>query len=525
MGRKNKTRLVPEQDRRILGGICICQLTVVLSIVSLVYLTVAVYLPSHRAFNSGLDPIPFTCKTVYRNMPASSCTWASCGEWCLTKTSGLCPQIYVMVRRNGSALRLEGCRSGGSVSCPPADSASLRRVNCNVDEACGAISGVFNCSLGHCANMSEIYLCPNATGDGPTIDSDKDNMKLNGFFDCYKSRCTKIKRMFSCDRYCPRVTTQGVNVLLMHGDTVHTAWCKRAYATSTDEGEEQDEAKVWEPQDGILMANCQNVARTEAAGGSTEASTSTAGYSGPFSTITGTDCVNGTLLTQDMLPKPSVNFTTLWAAYEASQDSPVDPEGSRVPTEKRLVINPYTKLFINLEGCVNTLRGECLQFLDTHGRDGRNQTARSRYPCYYRTIPPEERIGWHRRPSSNVTTTEEATTVQPTAASSPVTQGRVTPAPTTTPSTPQATDTHYAYARFDLAQTKKELVIAAAVPSALFIVSAVALLACTRGVRVGDDTKMRCTLCGTGSAASPAHEPEEEGGAEARTTAGGRRQQ
>ncbi|XP_046398359.1 uncharacterized protein LOC124165110 [Ischnura elegans] len=523
MGRKNKARLVPEQDRRILGGICICQLTVVLSIVSLVYLTVAVYLPSHRAFISGLDPVPFTCKTIYTGLPASSCSWASCGEWCLTKTSGLCPQINVMVRRNGSTLRLEGCRTESRVSCPPANPAALRRINCNVDEACGAISGVFNCSLGHCANMSEIYQCHNATGDGPTIDSDKDNMKLNGFFECHKSRCTKIRRPFSCDRYCPRVTTQGVNVMIMHGDTVHTAWCKRAFATSTDEGEEDDEAKVWEPQDGVLMANCQTVMRSE--GGSTEASTSTAGYSTGGTTITGTDCVNGTLIPPDKLPKPSVNFTTLWAAYDASLDNPVDPEGARVPSENFLVINPYIRLYINLEGCVNTLRGECLQFLDTHGRDGRNQTAASRYPCFYRTITPEERIGWRRRPKNNVTTTEESTTLGVTSASPPTSTVRTTPAAPTTPATLASSDGKYAYARFDLAQTQKELVIAAAVPSALFVVSAVALLACTRGVRVGDDAKMRCTLCRTGSGSSPVHEPEEEGAGAGRRGAAGRRQQ
>ena len=46
MGRKDKPRLIPEQDKRICGSICVCQLTVVLSCVAIVYLSVAVYSPS-----------------------------------------------------------------------------------------------------------------------------------------------------------------------------------------------------------------------------------------------------------------------------------------------------------------------------------------------------------------------------------------------------------------------------------------------------------------------------------------------
>lgn len=48
MGRKFKPRLIPEQDKRICGSICFCQLTIVLSCVSIVYLSVAIYLPSYK---------------------------------------------------------------------------------------------------------------------------------------------------------------------------------------------------------------------------------------------------------------------------------------------------------------------------------------------------------------------------------------------------------------------------------------------------------------------------------------------
>ena len=38
---------------------------------------------------------------------------------------------------------------------------------------------------------------------------------------------------------------------------------------------------------------------------------------------------------------------------------------------------------IILEGCVNTLQEECTHFYENHGHDGRNNSANSRYPCYY----------------------------------------------------------------------------------------------------------------------------------------------
>ncbi len=40
-------------------------------------------------------------------------------------------------------------------------------------------------------------------------------------------------------------------------------------------------------------------------------------------------------------------------------------------------------LFINHEGCVNTLQEECRQFYAELGQDGRNQSFPARFPCYY----------------------------------------------------------------------------------------------------------------------------------------------
>jgi len=68
---------------------------------------------------------------------------------------------------------------------------------------------------GHCKNMSEFFLCHHKA-DGLTVNSQKDNTKLNGFFECHGVHCTKIKKPFSCDRYCSKITTTNVNTLIMH---------------------------------------------------------------------------------------------------------------------------------------------------------------------------------------------------------------------------------------------------------------------------------------------------------------------
>jgi hypothetical protein len=54
-----------------------------------------------------------------------------------------------------------------------------------------------------------------------------------------------------------------------------------------------------------------------------------------------------------------------------------------MPFEDDIMIFNTSKLLINHEGCVNTLSSECNEFYERHGRDGRNSTSPSRFPCYY----------------------------------------------------------------------------------------------------------------------------------------------
>ncbi|KAH8329606.1 hypothetical protein KR074_000223 [Drosophila pseudoananassae] len=450
--RKDKPRLIPEQDKRICRAICLCQLTMVLSCVSIVYLSVAIYSPSlkwvsllhegyfinihfspFRAFKSGFELDPVMCQTVDRQMP-NNCPWASCGEWCLTRTSGFCPQIHSIVRRNGTDIQLNNCTRITNTSCAMIDLSRLNKFNCNNGTACNNIRGVFNCSNGksrHCKNMSEFFLCHHKA-DGHVINSQKDNTKLNGFFECHGVHCTKIKKPFSCDRYCSKITTANVNTLIMHEDNVIAADCESAVAFNQARGSEHgvriEPTEFWKEEDGNLLTNCATVTRES------------------DNRITATDCLNGTLLEHDTLPAPFMNFTQFWAIYENSTRS-VDPEQRYLPNQANLTIYNWKKLYINLEGCVNTLRGECKDFVARYGNDGDNNTAQSRYQCYYNK-------------DSNV---------------------------------------EFVVARYDLDKVYRELLVSLIVPIVLFVVSSISLCIITKSVKVGDDAKMRCVCAGEDS--------------------------
>ncbi|XP_018320601.1 uncharacterized protein LOC108733789 isoform X2 [Agrilus planipennis] len=372
MGRRNKNnqpRLIPAQDKRICGSICFCQLVVVISCVSFIYLTVAIYIPAYRAFHSDLELTPVMCQTINTSM-LNNCSWASCGEWCLTKTSGFCPQIHVTTRQNGTIVQLQNCDKTTEFSCPNVKTQSLKKYNCNNGSECNSLTGFFNCSLGHCEYWSSAYHC-HYNADGAVIDSDKDNTKLNGFFECKNSRCTKVRREFSCDRYCSRINTISGNIYISVDDSVHVAKCQKLIAFTAANGNEEgsvvEPTLVWSyhPKD-IIMMSCNSIEK----------------YGDSLNL---TDCINGTMFIWDDIPKPSINFSTFWKLQDNYRQL-LDAPQQFLPLQSTLMIYPTSHLYINLEGCVNTLKGECREFLRTHGRDGRNRTAPSRFPCYYNKV-------------------------------------------------------------------------------------------------------------------------------------------
>ncbi|XP_055373175.1 uncharacterized protein LOC129606714 [Condylostylus longicornis] len=360
MGKKKKIPvedlIIPPQDQRICGTICVCQMTLVLSSVALVYLTVAIYMPSTRAFQSGIDENPVMCTTT-RNARPDSADWCSCGEWCLSKTSGGgCNQIYVNLRNNGTNLTFQNCTNSANKTCYGIDQDRADKARCIMDE-CKNLTGTFNCTEGQCLNITDAFECIfHNTGESLKCSGRRGKitcMDIKGLFSCNRGTCKKIRTPYNCDRRCVDIPTRNKNIVILSGDKVYLSQCQNAINTETQE-------EVWnESADNVVMVSCFLIKNTS-------------------DQVEAVDCINGTVLDKNML-QDLTNFTYLNYMHVAMGMSV--PEIA--PPDLDLTISNESKLMINLEGCVNTLMDECAFFLKEYGRDGADHNARARFPCFY----------------------------------------------------------------------------------------------------------------------------------------------
>lgn len=419
MGKKKKVPVedlvVPPQNMKVCGTICICQMTLVLSSVALVYLSVAIYMPSSRAIKSGISEIPVMCTTV-RAVNTENCDWGSCGEWCLSKTSGACIQIYVNLRNNGSSLTFANCTNSANKTCYGIDQENAKKARCIADE-CKNLTGTFNCTMGMCINITDAFECVFHNTDTPMKCSGRRGkitcIDIDGLFSCSRGTCRKIRTPYNCDRRCVDIPTRNKNLVLMSGDKVFLSQCESAYDIET-------QAEVWnDTQNNVLMVSCYIIKNT---------STSVDAY----------DCVNGSVLPNNILGDLT-NFTYL-SYLHVAQAAPIK---TIAPLDLDLTISNESRLMINLEGCVNTLRDECREFLREFGKDGTDHNARARFPCFFSTNDPSIVVS-----------------------------------------------------RFNLETTKMQFLVASTVPSCLFVVSCLTLVLCQRTIVVGDDAKMRFKGCG-----------------------------
>lgn len=409
--------IIPPQDGKICGTICICQMTLVLSSVALVYLTVAIYVPSTRAMQSGILEEPVMCTTT-RAAQVETCDWGSCGEWCLSKTSGSCTQIFVNLRHNGSSIVLANCTNTANIICYGIDQEDAKRARCVADH-CKNLTGTFNCTDGQCINITEAFECIFKDTDPPLKCSGRRGkmtcIDLEGLYNCNRGTCERIRTPYNCDRRCVDIPTRNKNVIVLSGDKVFLSQCQRAFEYETGE-------EVWnESQKQTMMLSCYEIVNTS-------------------KDNMAIDCVNGSLLPDNVLGDLT-NFTYL-SYLSVFNPIPLDEKRKVAPPEQDLLIANESKLLINLEGCVNTLRDECKEFLRTYGKDGTDHNARARFPCFYATDNAEVVV-----------------------------------------------------ARFDIETTTRQFIFASVLPSVLFVVSCLTLILCQRTVVVGDDAKMRFQGC------------------------------
>lgn len=358
MGKKKvavEDLIVPPQDGKICGTICICQMTLVLSTVALVYLTVAIYMPSTRAFSSGINTVPVMCTTT-KMVHKDSCDWISCGEWCLSKSTGPCDQIYVNLRTNGSSLTFNNCTNSANKTCYGIDQDNALRARCIADE-CKNLTGTFNCSAGACINITDAFECHWGHLDPPLKCSGRRGkitcIDISGLFACDRGTCSKILPPYNCDRRCVDIPTRNKNVMLFSGDKVILSQCESAMNTET-------QVEVWNETNGnILMTSCHTIKIVE-------------------DNVEAVDCINGSVLIKEKVPDLA-NFTYLTTLHIFK----AIPQKLIAPIEQELTLWNDSKLMINLEGCVNTLMDECSSFMKDYGKDGTDHNARARFPCFY----------------------------------------------------------------------------------------------------------------------------------------------
>lgn len=396
MARKKKQQeatIIPEQDNRICGTICICQMVLVISCVAIVYLTVAVYIPTYKAHTGKIDETPVMCTTVTTRILNGS---SSCSEWCLSKGgAGLTKQIFVHMRRNGTSLTFENCSIVFDRECKVVSLVELMNYTCTIrsfvetvkirDEAtktvkeknvlhnensCAKLNGLFTCSEGTCFNVTGQLQC---TSEKLVEHQMKCSMMkigsevvfycsdIVGIYTCNNGRCYQMSDPV-CYRICFNIPTRNKNVILLSGNRMFAAKCSAAYNMDTESG---NGTMVWdESKNTTLIASCLEIVNNSM---------------GDYET---SDCINGTTLPIDYTngQLDVINFTALTHFHQ--NRSRTYPVPQIAPLESELTINNEIKLQINQEGCVNTLKDECAGFFKNYSANGSDYNAIMRYIYY-----------------------------------------------------------------------------------------------------------------------------------------------
>ena len=241
-----------------------------------------------------------------------------------------------------------------------------------------------------CVNWTSVYKCridrPTATTAIYDCNNRKNCITLSGLLYCQKGICHQIPEPYDCQRVCDGIEIGGGgggggdveprNLVLLAGDRVVTAHCRY--------GEYSDMAQtVWDTDythSHVLLASCTELSLTN-------------------HSILAMDCINGSALPASDLPQQT-NLTGLQEIMlNKGYQNKLDPTNTTFPFDIDILIIEKAKLRVgrvvsgdstaanipkvNHGGCVNTLNEECKHWIEFHGRDGKNHTAKARYPCYF----------------------------------------------------------------------------------------------------------------------------------------------
>ena len=203
--------------------------------------------------------------------------------------------------------------------------------------------------------------------DPPGIGKDQYERPKQKYYDCEKGHCWEIYDL-QCERRCEdiKVDLSRNNIVLFNNERIVSASCDSTLVQKLQEFT-GDFKSI---QDESLLMQCTSVQVLK-----------------DQYKIEAFDCINGVFADRDLKDSP-VSYAQITKAYAAAilereQDADI------IPHEQDLMIANETRLMVNMEGCVNTLRKECTTFYEQYGKDGRNNTSPSIYPCFFDSQNPE----------------------------------------------------------------------------------------------------------------------------------------
>ncbi len=182
------------------------------------------------------------------------------------------------------------------------------------------------------------------------------------YYSCKKGECTKIYDL-KCQRVCDfkKFDLKDKNMVLFSGERVVMGHCRKAFINGSTE--------TPMPAQAVQNANWTRLAAT----------CSRIRINREMNTIYGSDCTNGTWL-DDL---GVTNYSHLMSVYSVAREDRdrfikynASNFESLIPLESDITIVNNTKIMKNVEGCVNTLSMECMNFYAKFAKDGANYTSR-----------------------------------------------------------------------------------------------------------------------------------------------------
>ena len=278
-------------------------------------------------------------------------------------------QIWVNVRHNGTDVDFFNCKKSKKEDCTVLEPYMEKNYNCSIHKECANLKGMYNCTEGMCRYIDPFYECAQKGTVRQRNNCNKRDQcsKLRGTFHCNEGLCAKLKPKNKkpdgtpyeyprCERKCKEVNTKSKNVVLLTSYGYHMAYCDSA---------DEEVARNWTSASETFIATCSKVKIQKTPTGNL---------------MKGIDCIDGISIESNELAPKRLNYSQL-INYVKNQT--LEGMGRKILMyEDEVILANKTKLLVNLEGCVNTLRDECAEKFEILGKDGRDYSPQSIFPCF-----------------------------------------------------------------------------------------------------------------------------------------------